>query len=83
MPCKACRREAVARMQEIRRRRMVQGKCIYCGIDDQEPDHWGCRPCLEVKRAKRKRVRPIVGYEHTTGRFRAIPPLTRAAKRIR
>lgn len=55
MPCPKCRKEAVARIQEMRRRRMVKGLCIYCGIEPQETDHWGCRGCLDTKRAKRKK----------------------------
>lgn len=62
MPCEQCRRELVERIQERRRQLKVKGLCIYCGMRPPATDHWGCRPCLDVKRAKRKPNK--VGYKH-------------------
>lgn len=58
MPCDACKAEAVKRIREMRRKRIVRGVCIYCGKEPPETDHWGCRPCLDVKRVKRNKRRP-------------------------
>lgn len=55
LPCKRCRREAVERVRALRRERMLQGLCVYCGNEPPDLHHWGCRPCLDVKRAKRKK----------------------------
>lgn len=63
MPCARCRQEAVERMRERRRRFKVRGLCIYCGIKPPEPNHWGCRECLDVKRAKKAADKGAVGYK--------------------
>lgn len=57
MACERCRKADVARNQERRRRLKVEGKCVYCAVNEPEEGHWACRPCLDVKRAKRPHKR--------------------------
>lgn len=54
--CRSCRKARDA-MRAKRLLRKLDGLCIYCPTahpSKAEEGHVGCRPCLQIKRAKRK-----------------------------